>query len=216
MRSARAIPVLVAVALMSLASCSDDDGTADSTPATTEAPSPTTTEELPATSAETQLAVFSSERDDLCEWVTGDEVAEYVTAAGFAVEGPATATEPVTEDTTGWDCAWTFASGEELQLGVRNHPGRLDSLQELDMIVEYQEPGQIMQPGATVSGHPALSDGVVVENNGFLRFTFYTPGRDDVLNVSFWTEDAGNEDGYEAALMAFSDSVLSDLGWVPG
>ena len=131
MRSARALPVLVAVALMNLASCDDDDGTSDSTPATTEAPAPTTTEELPATSAEAQLVAFSSERDDLCEWVTGGEVAEYVTAAGFAVEGPATASEPATGDATGWDCAWTFASGEELQLGVRDRPGRLDSLQQL-------------------------------------------------------------------------------------
>ena len=213
MRSARAISVLVAVALMSLASCDDDDGTSDSTPATTETPAPTTTEELPATSAEAQLAAFSSERDDLCEWVTGAEVAEYVTAAGFTVEGPATANEPATDDTTGWDCAWTFASGEELQLGVRARPGRLDGLQELELVAEYEGPGQIMEPGATVVGHPALSDGVVVENTAFLRFAFYTSGRDDVLNVVFWTDVEAPD--FEAAIMAISDNVLSDLGWVP-
>ena len=73
-----------------------------------------------------------------------------------------------------------------------------------------------MEPGATVSGHPALSDGVVVENTAFGRFTFYTPGRDDVLNVMFLTVGAeAAEAGYEAALMAMSDSVLGDLGWVP-
>ena len=160
---------------------------------------------------ETQSAGFSSERDDLCHWVTGDDVVEFVTAAGFAVEGPATASEPATEDTTGWDCAWTFSSGEELQLGVRDRPGSLAAME----VVEYQEPGQIMDPGATVSGHPELSVGVVVENNAFLRFAFYTPGRDDVLNVMFWSEKGGSEDGYEVALMAVSDSVLSDLGWVP-
>ena len=216
MRSARAMPVLVAVALMSLASCDDDDGTSDSTPAITEAPAPTTTEELPATSAQAQLAAFSSERDDLCEWVTGGDVSEYVTAAGFAVEGTATASEPATDDTTGWDCAWTFVSGEELQLGVRARPGHLDGLQELELIAEYEGPGQIIRPGTTVVGHPALSDGVVVENTAFGRFAFYTPGRDDVLNVMFWTDgaEAGEED-YEAAFMAMSDSVLSDLGWVP-
>ena len=43
MRSARVVPMIVAVALMSLASCDDDDGTSDSTQATTEAPAPTTT-----------------------------------------------------------------------------------------------------------------------------------------------------------------------------
>ena len=165
------------------------------------------------TSAEAQRAAFSSERDDLCEWVTGGEVAEYVTAAGFAVEGPATASEPATDDTTGWDCAWTFASGEELQLGVRARPGRLDGLQDLGLVAEYEGPGQIMEPGATVVGHPALSDGVVVENTAFLRFAFYTSGRDDVLNVVFRTDVEAAY--YEAAITAMSDSVLSDLGWVP-
>ncbi|MGB7877364.1 MAG: hypothetical protein WBL31_01290 [Ilumatobacteraceae bacterium] len=208
--------MIVAVALMSLTSCDDDDGTSDSTQATIEAPAPTTTAERPATSAEAQLAGFSSERDDLCEWVTGDEVAEFVIAAGFAVERPATASEPATDDATGWDCAWTFASGEELQLGVRARPGRLDALQARDTVAEYEGPGQIMEPGATVSGHPALSDGVVVENTAFGRFTFHTPGRDDVLNVMFLTVGAeAAEAGYEAALMAMSDSVLGDLGWVP-
>lgn len=213
MRSARAVPMIVVLALMSLASCNDDDGTSDSTPAATEASAPTTTEELPATSAELQLAGYSSERDDLCEWVTGVEIAEYVIAAGFTVEGPATASEPATGDATGWDCAWTFASGEELQLGVRARPGHLDGLQELGLIAEYEGPGQIMDPSATVVGHPALSDGVVVENNAFLRFAFYTPGRDDALNVMFRTDVEAAD--YEAAIMATSDSVLSDLGWVP-
>lgn len=206
MGTARAIPVLVVVALMSVTGCGDDDGTADSTPATSGEPIPAITE--------LQLEGFRSERDDLCEWVTGDEVVEYVTAAGFAVEGPATASEPATEDTTGWYCAWTFASGEEPQLGVKDRPGRLDSLQQLDMIVVYEEPGQIMDPGGTVSGHPALSDGVVVENNAFLRFAFYTPGRDEVLNIAFQSEGGGNEEGYEAAVMGASERVLSDLGWV--
>ena len=55
MRSARAISALVAVALMSLVSCVDDDGTAGSTPtqpapATSEVPAPTTTSaEVPST-----------------------------------------------------------------------------------------------------------------------------------------------------------------------
>ena len=84
------------------------------------------------------------------------------------------------------------------------------------MIAEYEGPGQVMKPGATVVGHPALSDGVVVENNAFGRFVFYIPGQDDVLNVVFWTDGAeAAEEDDETALMAMSDSVLSDLGWVP-
>ena len=177
MRSAQALPMIVALTLMSLASCSDDDGTADSTPTTTEEPAPAPTEaaEPPVTEMSAPTTIEEpTERDDLCEWVTGDDVVEFVTAAGFDVEGPATASEPWTDDATGWDCGWTFASGEELQLGVRDRPGRFDALQQLDEIVEYEEPGQIMEPGATVVGHPALSEGIVVENNAFLRFTFLT------------------------------------------
>ena len=202
MRSARALPMIVSLAMLCLTSCSDDD-TAQSTPTTTEesASAPTTTDQL-------------TERDDLCQRVTDDEVVEFVSAAGFAVDGPAAASAPWA-DATGWDCGWRFASGEELQLGVRNRPGRLDALQQRNAIVEYEEPGQIMEPGAIVSGHPALSDGVIVENNAFLRFAFLTAAHDEELHLTFVTEDAGNEASYETAVMALADSVLDDLGWIP-
>lgn len=52
MRTVRAIPVMVALTLMSMASCGDDDDTADSTAATTEEPAPAATEEPVPTSAE--------------------------------------------------------------------------------------------------------------------------------------------------------------------
>ena len=210
--------MIVAMALMSLASCGDDDGTVDSTPTTTEEPAPATTEATEPTVTETHAPTTTEEtggHDDLCGWATDDEVVEFVTAAGFVVAGPASASDPLTDDATVWGCAWTFASGEELQLGVSDRPGRLDSLQELDVVVEYVEPGQIMEPGATIYGHPALSEGVVVENNAFGRFSFYTPGTDQVLNLVFLTEEVADEEGCETALMALADSVLGDLGWVP-
>jgi len=223
MRLVCALP-LMAVALMGVASCGADDNTAELPPATTAEPTPIATERPTTTWAEAtvaegsgeggaQLAGFSTYRDDLCEWVTGDKVAGFVLAAGFDVEGPAAASEPETEDSTGWDCAWTFASGEELQLGIRPLPGLLDSLRKLDEIVEFAEPGQIMDIGAVVSGHPVLGEGVVVENTAFGRFVFFTPGRDDVLNVWFGGNDHG-EDNYESGVMFVAERVLQDLGWV--
>lgn len=219
MRLGRTLP-LMAVGLMGVASCGADDNTAVLPPATTAEPTPTTTERPTVTWVEPTVAEgsgaggarpasFSTDRDDLCEWVTGDKVAGFVLAAGFDVAGPAMASEPETEDRTGWDCAWTFASGEELQLGIRPRPGRLDSLQELDEIVEYAEPGQVMNIGAVVSGHPVLGDGVVVENTAFGRFVFFTPERDDVLNV--WFGGTGDD---ESGVMFVAERVLQDLGWV--
>jgi hypothetical protein len=157
--------------------------------------------------------IFDPESDDLCEWVTGDEVVEFLTAAGADVEGPATASEPATADTTGWNCAWTLASGETIQLGAKSTT-RLSSDEELNMVTEYTEPGQVMQPaGELVSGHPNLSQGVVVENQAFGRFAFYTPTTDAQLNLQF-TGDSYS-DTYEAVVMGTADAVLDELVWLP-
>lgn len=158
------------------------------------------------------VAVFDPESDDLCEWVTGNDVVEFLTAAGADVEGPATASEPWTDDATGWNCGWTLASGDEIQLGAKNTT-RLSSMEELNRVTAYAEPGQVMNPtGELVSGHPNLSRGVVVENQAFGRFGFYTPTTDAQLNLHFngdWYSDT-----YEAVVMGTADAVLDELGWL--
>ena len=142
--------------------------------------------------------------------MTGEELAESLTDAGWEVRGPAPAGDPASDDLTGWDCAWVFASGEELQLGIRE-----GSLGEEADVVEYEGPGQIMENiGLLVTGHPGLSDGVVVENVAFLRFLFYAPGLDHRLNVMFISEQSGNEDTYEETVMTLADDILVDIGWV--
>lgn len=178
---------VLAVAIMAVTGCTDDDDAGDS-----------------------GAAVFDADADDLCEWVTGEELVESLTDAGWGVQGPATAGDPASDDLTGWDCAWGFASGEELQLGIRQ-----GSLGEEADVVVYAGPGQIMENiGLSVIGHPALSDGVVVENAAFLRFLFYAPGLDHRLNVTFISEQSGNEDTYEETVMTLADDILVDLGWI--
>jgi hypothetical protein len=173
---------------------------------------PATNDPVEPVGTNESVAIFDAESDDLCEWVTGDEVVEFLTAAGADIEGPATASEPWTDDATGWNCGWMLASGDEIQLGAKS-TNRLSSSEDLNMVAEYTEPGQVMQPGAMVSGHPNLSQGVVVENQAFLRFAFYTPTTEAQLNLQF-TGD-WDSDTYEAVVMGTADAVLDELGWLP-
>ena len=219
--------VMLLASAVALAACGGSDGdTTDNAPATVaptatadtaDTAAPATTSEVavpetaPTATAGSDDDVFSW-TDDLCQWVTGDEVVEFLTAAGADVEGPATASEPWTDDATGWNCGWTLASGDEIQLGAESTT-RLSSMEELNMVTEYTEPGQVMQPGEVVSGHPNLSQGVVVENQAFGRFGFYTPTTDAQLNLHFngdWDSDT-----YEAVVMGTADAVLDELGWLP-
>ena len=181
----------------------------------------------------TVIDAFDPDADDLCAWVTGDEIVAHLIAAGDDVEGPAAPTEPDTEDTTGWDCAWTLASGEEIQLGARTITPRaqtepVEPEQPGFGYSEYEEPGQIMEPGAHVIGHPYLNEGVTVENEAFLRFSFYPLDSDHILNVNYWSEDVMCDDselddsgycdkdtsGYETVLTRTANAILQDLGWV--
>jgi hypothetical protein len=185
----RASAAIVLVA--ALVACSDDSTESSSTTS--------------ASSSET-TNVFDPESDDLCEWVTAEEIVELLTAAGATVSGPATAIEPNVEDETGWNCAWTLASGQEIQIGAKA-TSRASSMQDLDMVAEYEAPDQVMSPGSAVSGHPDLSDGVIVENMAFGRFGFFPPRRDAQLNVLV-------PGANETVLMTTGDTLLGELGWL--
>ena len=173
---------------------------------------------------------FDPAVDDLCGWVTGDDIVAHLTAAGADVEGPATPTEPAPDDPMGWDCEWVLASGEEIQLGARTIWPRPDyDLADADDpmyygYVEYDEPGQIMEPGAYIIGHPDVGDDVAVKNEGFLRFSLYPLGSDHELNIMYFFQDywecddseTCNQEGlrYETVVMGTAGAVLQDLQWV--
>lgn len=184
------------------------------------------TDDGPATVAD----AFDPAVGDLCARVSGGDVVAHLVAAGDDVEGPATPIEPATEDATGWDCAWVLASGEEIQLGARSTGPRpqtepVDPEEPGSGYTGYRMPGQIMEVGAYVIGHPELSEGVAVENMAFLRFGFYPVGSDHILNVRYSSDDAMCDDaelgeagscntaGYETVLMRTADALLHDLGW---
>lgn len=184
-------------AVMVVAAVAGCDGNGDETAVTTE---------VPATAA---VMAFDPQSDDLCRWVTGVEIVEFMNAAGANVEGPATVTEPNLEDATGWNCAWTLVSGEEIHLGAVSY-----STVRPEIADNYEGPGQVMDPaGAPVLGHPDLSDGVVVENRAFGRFSFYVPGTDHQLNVLI-VDDYSQ--AYETVVMGTAEAVLGELGWLHG
>lgn len=206
---------LVAASALVFVSCSG--GSSESRPATDVLPEEHTSSESGLTSDQPFEEGFTGALDpatgDLCAWVTGDDVVEFLTFAGADVEGPVRLSERWPDDPFfGWACAWTLASGEEVQLGARS-TSRASATQQLGMNSEYQEPGQVMDPGAgPISGHPDLSDGVLVENSAFGRFIFLTPHGERQLSV--YISSVGESEVDETVLMVTADTILKELGWL--
>ena len=190
--------VSVVVLVLTVAACSDD--------------SDEDAETSGSGSTAAAVAVFEPESDDLCEWMTGDEVVEILQAAGAAdVEAPAVASSPDGDDPLGWDCVWTVAPGYELQLGARS-----SGQDRPDIPDNYTRTGQVMQPGGgPVAGHPALSEGVIVENQAFGRFSFFVVDTDHQLNLLYSYWEGSSDEEFETVLMSTADAVLAELGWLP-
>lgn len=206
---------LIATVGFAAGACDSDDADDTSAESTVELPAESleSSESASTTTASSSkpVEVFDPESDDLCQWVTADDIVEFLTAAGATVDGPATEIEANADDETGWNCAWTLRSGEEIQIGAS--ASRLaSSMQNLDMVAEYEAPGQVMSPGAVVSGHPDLSDGVIVENMAFGRFGFFPPGLDGQLNVGIY--DSNVTSSFESVVMITGDELLGELGWL--
>lgn len=169
------------------------------------------------------VEAFSFETDDMCEWVSETELADWV-AAEFDWDGTATVTAATDEAAA---CQWKLESADTADGVViagdaarwRDFDNNLydpDERMTEAGVVEYQEPVEI---GAWVVGHPAVSDGVVVHNGGFGQFAFgVPPGRwlwvsALVYDSSDWDDGVAGEE-YEARYFAVADRFLGALGWV--
>jgi len=176
-------------------------------------------ERPPRSTAQLDDAVFSFARDEICEWVSTDEVADMVSAV-YPWDGDAEIKESVSDDEA-WPagCLWALTGGDGngyLQTGdasmwVRIGGAPLEVSEEPGVEYRDAEPVEI---GIAVSGHPGLSDGVVVYNGAFGQFAFWVPPLDEYLAFSMMVPEVGgvfDEDRF----FLVADALLRELGWIP-
>jgi hypothetical protein len=202
---------MILVSAIALAACSGRDGdTADDAPATVDpavtvdtAPALTTSEVAvpetapPAIDALSE-AVFSFFRDDLCEWVTEEAVVEMVSA-----EYPRIGSAEL-EETNSSRCHWRL-TGDAGESGV---------LSAGDASEWVTFAAQVDAESFWASGHPELSDGVLVHHEGWGQLALWVPPREEYLAFAMLGPGEQGPGGDEQG-MALADAFLHELGWIP-
>ena len=84
-------------------------------------------------------------------------------------------------------------------------------------VVEY-DGGLVLGAHQAVSGHPALGDGVVVQNQGWGLSAFWVPPADDYLGMYVQGVPTDGlvdqtEVQAQARLFDLADAFLQELGW---
>ncbi len=168
---------------------------------------------------------FTFADDDLCEWVSADEVAAFF-ASAYDWDG--TAETMSTSDAGPDECWWRLSdlsSDEYVEVAAGNAVDGV--LLPYEEITPY-EGGPVLAPGGTVSGHPALSDGVVVQSAGWGVYAFWVPPRAEYLSLSAsrYSGDGAEATGVDSAtdeqirveeqnrFFSLADQFLNELGWV--
>ena len=156
---------------------------ADSTDTPPSTATPITSTTVPS---EEPIEVFTFADDDLCEWVAADRITVFFSEAyEFPVDDwDAMADLQHLSDLEPDECWWRLATttdDDSFAVHAWNaNPGVVLLPAE---IVEYDGRG-VGFPGPAVSGHPALSEGVVVQNAGWDIYTFWVPPSDNYLALS--------------------------------
>lgn len=158
--------------------------------------------------------VFSFAEHDLCEWVTQEEIAGFIAESfdwnGTLIEQPRPGPD---------NCAWELAGNGNGWVAVYD-AGQMETFggNPVDWgakdIVEFSnDDPNYVEIGATVSGHPALSDGAVVHNAAFGQYAFWVPPRQEYL--AFSLDVPGVHNMFEAdRFFLVADQIIRDLGWV--
>ena len=177
---------------------------------------------LAACAGDNQAEPFDFETDDLCTWVSAEDMGEFVEDA---YEWSVTAVDLVTPPSSdGWDCQWklTGSDGQPGEVAAEEVDWETFSGGPYDIheamtqdVVDFVEVDEATVPiGATVVGHPSMGDGVVVHNGGFGQFAFGVPPRDQYLQVSVVVPDDDDWEESEPRFLAVANSMLDALGWL--
>ena len=210
--------VLLAVVMVAAGCSSDDDAAEDATTTTTVEETEVQTTTVPP--AEVSEAAFTFADDDLCVWVSEDEVAEFV-AAEFEWDGTAVLHE-VPQENEDIDCEWilTSTAGDVGDVTAGNAGTWKDGAYDFGAleVVDFDEELEFTSPGSAASGHPSLSDGVVVHNGAFGQYAFWVPPSDEYLSLSMGFEDDVEpvlvEGDFQARLFGVADRFVQELGWL--
>jgi hypothetical protein len=165
--------------------------------------------------------VFTFAEDDLCEWVSEDEVTSFVKKAydksGVEWAGSAVA---VPHQGSAWDvpgvyCRWEpTGGGWVIARGLK--PSSFGS-----GAVEFSEVGdEVLFPlgPGPVSGHPDFADNIIIANAAFGRLGFWLQDSDEALGLEAYLPDGVSDDDWaeqEKMLSVVANSFLKEMGWTP-
>lgn len=159
-------------------------------------------------------AAFAFATDDLCDWVSENEITEFV-AAEFDWNG--TATEIDTRNDAG--CYWELTE----TLG----PGTLGFIAPIELTipddVEHYDPESEIEIGLVIGtpilGHPYLSDGVAYYLRGFGPLAFGVPDDNRWFVVDglpdIKTSPAVAQGDAWIGWFGVADRLIDELGWMP-
>lgn len=171
--------------------------------------------EVPAadiTTTTEAMAVFVHGEDDLCEWITEEDVARFAREAHAAIgaewDGEAALSQA---DWGEAECHWMLLQGYErggvsaefVSVRADNH----------DDVVDYADLLEFNSlQGEPVSGHPDLPAGVLLVGQAYGRYAFWLPGMDDAVMLTVHLDQA-DQDAHDTALFAVANGFLEALGW---
>lgn len=151
---------------------------------------------------------FSFATDDLCTWLTTDELTAAL-GASFDWEG-----EVVDPTPTAGGCTWSITGGDEdgiLEMSPADHGDDAtiawSDASELDPVSAF---------GQVITGHPWLPEGTAYVPGGFGYLAFGTPGTDQWFQIGLYVPGTADVPAYweDDSLFAFASRVMSDLAWV--
>lgn len=161
--------------------------------------------------------VFRFADDDLCEWISEDEVTEFVREAyalsGIDWEGDVAAAEP---SGSAWDlpggdyCTWIpTGGGHVIARGLT--PSQFSPPND------YSEADYDAVTHGSVSGHPDFPDGIIAAGAAFGRYGFWLEDSDEVLGLEVLLDesDSGDWSQQEKMLFHIANSFLAEMGWAP-
>ena len=194
---------LVAGLVLTLGACSSD---------------PTVSEQSSIPSDE----AFVFGEDDLCRWVTEEDVTGIARKAyesvGVEWDGNAVLTnQHWVEEGAEYECQWSLTaldgSGFEGVIHVETWP--VPSPDESPLVPYDDLTPTYFPAGVTVSGHPAFADDVLIMNEAFGRFAVWIPTSDDqlVVAVNLGIEDESLD--WESPTFVVANGFLEKMNWTP-
>lgn len=158
--------------------------------------------------------MFVFGEDDLCTWISEDEVTEFAREAygdvGMDWNGNATLIrEHWFEEPLDYECEWRLSESDG-SIYVYTQPA------SRGLLIAYTDLRQPSIPMAgTVTEHPALEDEVRIKNHAFGRFGFWVPASDDqmVLSVDLGVDFDSDENRWEIPIFVVANGFLEKMNW---